>query len=163
MNNLGVKYSTLIKGNQITFCLESRMPTINKIILGGFLFFILLCFLSIAFFLADWSAVLIAVATFLFLLLFCYLLLRLFRVSRLIILDKNNQTIESTADSFKKSFSEIKDIVITEQMTWGSSVNFLKLQLINGEKTLSFPFRSFDQAQNALEIIKKTIKTPSSN
>jgi len=78
--------------------------------------------------------------------------------TRQIIVDKNSKTFEATLDDVKVPFSDIKDITLTEKPGLIKTGSLLKLHLTNGEKTLLFPFTSFNQAQETLNQIKQNLR-----
>lgn len=74
-----------------------------------------------------------------------------------IIVDTVAKIISSPTDHFEAKFSDIKGIVISEKSGLFSTTNLLKFQLVDGEKTLLFPFPNYTKAQEILNLIKSRI------
>ncbi len=74
-----------------------------------------------------------------------------------IIVDTAAKIISSPTDHFEAKFSDIKGIVLSEKSGLFSTTSLLKFQLVDGEKTLLFPFPNYTKAQEILNLIKSKI------
>jgi hypothetical protein len=163
MKNSAIDYSVVNEGNKITIKAEGKVPTTNKIMLGGFLvFFVIYSYFqfgtkpNIPWWVFPFVLLIGAIGGGIGL-----LMARGIRKNlgiRTIVIDKDNKILSSPHDGISVKFSDIKDVVIAEKFALVGSVSLLKLQLVDGEKTLTFPFPTYNKAQEVLNTIKTNIK-----
>lgn len=164
MKNSAIDYSVVNEGNKITIKAEGKVPMANKIMLGGFLiFFVVDAYFqlgtkpNIPWWVFPFVLLIGAIGGGIGLLIARKGIHKNLGI-RTIIIDKDNKILSSPYDGISVKFSDIKDVVIAEKSALIGSVSLLKLQLVDGEKTLTFPFPTYNKAQEVLNTIKTSIK-----